>query len=83
VSWRVLPTDTSRPDFDRLGEDERAALAEDLFGWVENGPHRTNSRLLGTVEIFEDPVPSGFTVAYFVDEAEPCVAILRIRKRPV
>ena len=80
MSWRVFATDASRPDFERLTEAEREALAEVLFSWVETGPPRTNRRLVAGVEIFEDELPSGMGVTYFVDESEPYVAILQIRK---
>ncbi|HEV2811489.1 MAG TPA: hypothetical protein VGV93_13960 [Acidimicrobiales bacterium] len=80
MSWRVFATDASRPDFERLTEAERDALAEVLFSWVESGPRRTNRRLVAGVEIFEDELPPGIGVTYFVDESERYVAILRVRK---
>ena len=49
------------------------------FAWVEDGPPRQNKRTVLDVEVFEDVVPSGFRITYFVNEAEPYVAILRIR----
>jgi hypothetical protein len=79
VNWRILATDASQPDFDRLNEEARAALTDDLFGWVEAGPPRTNRRFVGGLELFEDRVESGFTVTYFVEELTPYVAILRVR----
>lgn len=80
MSWCVLATDTSQPDFDRLSDAERAALAEELFTWVEAGPPRANPRLVAGAEIFEDEVPSGFVVTYFVDDTLLYVAILRVRR---
>ena len=80
MSWRVFATDASRPDFDSLTEAERETLAEVLFSWVETGPPRANRRLVAGVEIFEDELPSGIGVTYFVDESEPYVAILQVRK---
>jgi mRNA-degrading endonuclease RelE of RelBE toxin-antitoxin system len=79
VSWRIFATATADPDFARLSDSERAALNEDLFLWVENGPPRANKHTVLDVEIFEDVVPSGYRIDYFVNEAEPYVAILRIR----
>jgi hypothetical protein len=32
VNWRILATDGFQSDFDKLTDDERAALADDL--WV-------------------------------------------------
>jgi hypothetical protein len=79
VNWRIFATDASQPDFDRLSDEERAALADDLFGWVESGPPRANRRVVGGLDLFEDRVRSGFTVTYFVDDLAPYVAILRVR----
>ncbi|HEX9547603.1 MAG TPA: hypothetical protein VF942_09715, partial [Acidimicrobiales bacterium] len=81
MSWRIIATDASQLDFEALSEGEQASLADDLFGWVDDGPPRTKRRELAGVELFEDEVPSGFLVAYFVDENEPHVAILRVRRR--
>jgi mRNA-degrading endonuclease RelE of RelBE toxin-antitoxin system len=79
VRWRIFATATADPDFARLTDSERAAVNEDLFAWVENGPPRQNKRTVLDLEVFEEVVPSGYRVTYFVDEAEPYVAILRIR----
>ena len=80
MSWRVFATDASRPDFQSLTEAERGTVAEVLFSWVETGPPRANRRLVAGVEIFEDELPSRIGVTYFVDESEPYVAILQVRK---
>lgn len=80
MSWRVFATDASQSDFDELSDVERSALADDLFAWVETGPPRANRRLVAGTEVFEDEVPSGFRVVYFVDESEPYVGVLRVRK---
>ena len=81
MSWRVLATDASQRDFEKLTESERTALTEDLFSWVETGPPRVNRRVVAEVELFEDEVPSGFVVTYFVDETEPYVAVVRVVRR--
>jgi hypothetical protein len=80
VNWRVFATEGSQPDFERLNDAERAALGDDLFGWVENGPPCINRRVVEGAELFEDEVPSGFVLTYFVNEIEPYVAIVRVRK---
>jgi len=59
VSWRIFATDASQLDFEALSEVEQASLADDLFGWVDNGPPRTKRRDIAGVELFEDEVPSG------------------------
>jgi hypothetical protein len=79
VSWRVFVTASPQPDLDRLTEAEQGALADALFEWVEAGPPRTNRRTVSGAELFEDSVP-GLLVTYFVDEREPYVAILRVRR---
>ncbi len=79
MSWRIFATATANPDFARLTDAQRAALNEDLFAWVEAGPPMQNKRTLLGVEIYEDVVPSGFRITYFVHEAEPYLAILRVR----
>jgi len=79
VSWRVFATTTADPDLARLTDAQRSALTEDLFMWVEIGPPRHNSRTIADVELFEDVVPSGYRITYFVNDTEPYVAILRVR----
>jgi mRNA-degrading endonuclease RelE of RelBE toxin-antitoxin system len=80
VSWRVFLTDSSQPDLEPLSEAEQGALVDELFGWVEAGPPRTNRRVVGGVELFEERLESGFVVTYFVDEGEPYVAVVRVRR---
>jgi hypothetical protein len=36
--------------------------------------------VVGGVELFEERLESGFVVTYFVDEGEPYVAIVRVRR---
>lgn len=79
MSWRIFATAAADPDFAHLTDAQRAALNEDLFAWVETGPPRKNRRTVADVEMFEDVVPSGYRITYFVNDAEPYVAILRIR----
>ena len=52
----------------------------DLFAWVAEGPPRSASRLAGGAVLFLDPLPCGFSVSYFVDEAQRCVAVVRVRR---
>jgi hypothetical protein len=54
-------------------------LNEDLFSWVEVGPPKLGKRTISGAEIYEDVVPSGFRITYFVNDAEPYIAILRVR----
>ena len=79
MSWRVLLTETA---LQGVSEGDREAVTNDLFLWIENGPPRGNRRLLRGLEVFEDEVPSGYRIAYLVNEEVPYVAVLRVRKRP-
>jgi mRNA-degrading endonuclease RelE of RelBE toxin-antitoxin system len=79
VSWRIFATAAADPDLAVLSDAQRASLNEDLFSWVETGPPRQHKRTLLELEVFEDVVPSGFRITYFVNGEEPYVAILRIR----
>lgn len=80
MTWRVFLTDSSQPDLDRLRAD-RAALTDDLFAWVSGGPPRTTGQVVAGVQLFEDQLPSGITVTYFVDQQVPYVGVVRVRRR--
>ncbi len=80
VSWGVFATAASEPDFDKLSEQDRAALNDDPFAWVDTGPPLANRRLILDLEVFEDVVPSGFSVTYIVNDAVPYVAVVRVSK---
>jgi mRNA-degrading endonuclease RelE of RelBE toxin-antitoxin system len=77
VSWRVLLTETA---LEGLDDADRDIVSADLFLWVENGPPRRNRRMLRGIEVFEDELGSGYRLAYFVNDAENYVAVLRVRK---
>lgn len=81
MSWRVFATDASQPDVDKLTQEEQAALARALLDWVEHGPPRSNPRDATGVKLYADELPSGLVVTYFINEAVPYVAILRVRRR--
>jgi hypothetical protein len=77
VSWRVVVTETA---VEGLSESEKATVTAELFAWVEHGPPRQNRRPLFGAPLFEDRLPSGFKVAYFVDPSIPYVAVVRVRR---
>lgn len=79
MTWRILITAASEPDFQALSEDDREALVEELFAWIESGPTRSEPRLVGGAVIFSDPLVCGYTVSYFVEETDRYVAIVRLR----
>lgn len=81
MTWRIFLTDSCQPDLDALAPADRAAVTEELFAWVSDGPPRTRSQVVGGVALFEDRLPSGISVTYFVDEQAPYVAVVRLRRR--
>ena len=81
MTWRVFLTDSSQPDLDRLTPADRTALTDELFAWVSDGPPRTSGQVVAGVQLFEDQLPSGISVTYFVDEQVPYVGVVRVRRR--
>lgn len=77
MSWRVVLGDAA---LDELGEADEEAVTAELFGWVEAGPPMGNRRELRGAQLFEDDLPSGHRVTYFVDGSVPYVAIVRVRR---
>lgn len=80
MSWRVLTTPACEPDFRALSEQDRTTVVENLFAWVEEGPPRSAPRLVGGAVLFDDRLPCGYSVSYFVDEAQRYVAVVRLRR---
>jgi hypothetical protein len=81
VSWHVFLTDSLQSDLDRLTNDERSRLHEFAMAWVESGPPRTTSRLLGGIELFDERVGPDLFVTYYVGEEPKLIALIRIRRR--
>ena len=81
MTWRIFLTDSSQPDLDKLTPADRAAITEDLFAWVPKGPPRTKRQVVAGVQLFEDQLPSGISVTYFVDERVPYVGVVKVRRR--
>jgi hypothetical protein len=81
VTWRVFLTDSSQPDLDALTPADRAAITDEFFAWVPDGPPRTRGQVVGGVQLFEDQLPSGISVTYFINEQAPYVGVLRVRRR--
>lgn len=80
MTWRVLTTPACEPDFQALRDEDRTAVIEDLFAWIAEGPPRSGPRQVGGAVLFLDPLPCGFLVSYFVDEAQRYVAVVRVRR---
>lgn len=81
MTWRIFLTDSSQPDLGRLSAADRAEITDELFAWVPNGPPRTKGQVVAGVQLFEDQLPSGISVTYFVDEQVPYVGVVRVRRR--
>ncbi len=81
MTRRIFLTDSSQPDLEKLTPADRAAITEDLFAWVPNGPPRTKRQVVAGVQRFEDQLPSGISVTYFVDEQVPDVGVVKVRRR--
>lgn len=77
MSWRVVVTETA---LEGLSDADKATVTAELFAWVETGPPRQNRRPVFGALLFEDALPSGLEVAYFVDESVPYVAVVRVRR---
>jgi len=78
VSWRVVTTPAGWSDVERFGNEEQFAISNDLMAWVDAGPPRRTLRL--GANVFEDDIPAGYRITYFVNDAEQYVAIVRVRK---
>lgn len=74
VNWRVVVTETT---LEGLSEAENATVTAALFAWVEPGPPPTEPTPGLRRPPCEDSLPSGFEMAYFVDESVPYVAVVR------
>ncbi|MDQ6616219.1 MAG: hypothetical protein M3083_16130 [Actinomycetota bacterium] len=81
MTWRVFLTDSSQPDLDVFTPADRTVITEELFAWVPDGPPRTSGQVVAGVQLYEDQLPSGISVTYFVDEQVPYVGVIRIRRR--
>lgn len=76
MTWKVVTGDDAWADLQSLGADQRARVLEEIATWVEDGPPRLNVRILRGVRLYEDHIPSGVRVTYFVEQDLPYVAIL-------
>jgi len=82
VTWRVLTTPACEPDFQALSDEDRTAVVDDLFAWIDQGPPRSAPRRVAGAALFDDPLPCGYSVSYFVDETQRYVAVIRLRRTP-
>ncbi len=80
MTWRVLSSPACLPDFRAVSADKGPSLLDELFAWVEAGPPRPSPCVVGGVEIYDVPLACGYTVSYFVDEADRYIAVIRLRR---
>lgn len=79
MTWRVVTGDAAWSDIEGLTDAEWAAVASGLVAWVDTGPPRSQRRVVGGVELFEDEIAPGCRATYLVNEAEAYVAVVRVR----
>ncbi len=77
MRWRVILGDAA---LEGLGEADEETVTAELFAWIEVGPPMRNRRELRGSQLFEDDLPSGHHVTYFVNASVPYVAIVRVRR---
>jgi mRNA-degrading endonuclease RelE of RelBE toxin-antitoxin system len=79
VTWRIIWAEDAQRDLDRLPTDDRDALLDALFGWVDNGPPPSAVRLVAGARLLEYQL-AGIDVMYFASEADSYVAVIRLRR---
>lgn len=80
MTWRVLTTPASDPDLQALNDDDRTAVVEGLFAWLDDGPPRSAARFVGGAMLFDDRLECGYTVTYFTNETDQYIAVIRVRR---
>lgn len=80
MTWRVAASPACQPDFRAASVEQGAALLDDLFGWVEDGPPRSSPWFVGGLVIYDQPLPCGYTISYFVEDTERYVGVIRVRR---
>ncbi len=80
MSWQVVSSPASLPDFRALAGEEGAAVVDELFSWVDGGPPAAPGWTVGGVVIFDVALPHGYTISYFLDEEERYIAVIRLRR---
>lgn len=82
MTWQVFVRGAAESDLEKLSDAGQAALAAEMFTWVEQGPpRRTECDVLG-VRMFDDDVLGGLGVTYVVDDEHERILVVRIRKAP-
>ena len=79
ATWRVITSDAAWSDIERLTEADWAEVADGPAAWVEAGPPRSQRRIAGGLELFEDEVAPGCRATYLVNDIEAYVAVVRVR----
>ncbi|MDQ6783123.1 MAG: hypothetical protein M3063_06720 [Actinomycetota bacterium] len=81
MTWRVFLTDSSQPDLDVLTPADRSPSPRNCAPGSQTDRLGRVAQIVAGVQLFEDQLPSGISVTYFVDEQVPYVGVVRIRRR--
>lgn len=80
MTWQVFLCADAESDLDRLDDEEQRLLADEMFGWVADGPFRLTARDVLGVRMFDDNLGERFRVTYVVEEDNRRILIVRIRR---
>ena len=80
MTWRVACSPACQPDFRAASADEGSELLDELFTWVDGGPPRSSSWYVRGLVIYDQPLPCGYRISYFVEDAERYVGVIRLRR---
>jgi hypothetical protein len=78
VSWRINLSSDSHDQLDRLSEEDRGAVLEELVSWVEDGPPLGREHYARGRRLVEHQLEAGFTVIYFNHAPEDYVTVVYI-----
>jgi len=78
VSWRINLSADAHDQLDRLSDNDRGAVLEELASWVDDGPPFGRERYAGGRRLVEHQLDAGFTVIYFNHAPEDFVSIVYI-----
>ena len=60
MTWQVFLRADAESDLDRLDDEEQRLLADEMFGWVADGPPRRTARDVLGVRMFDDDLGERF-----------------------
>ncbi len=80
MTWRVVSSPACQPDFRAASVEQGSVLLDELFAWVEEGPPRRDPWPIAGVVVYDEPLACGYTVSYFVEDADRYIAVIRLRR---